>query len=76
MTYSNKYKVDPLFSFKQSMRVIIKYSSQVISPRDIISLLSSISRSSFIIIMVYHLFLTVFIVKSYYSDIKSPQKPH
>jgi hypothetical protein len=27
ITYSDKYKVDPLFSFKQSMRVIVKYSS-------------------------------------------------
>jgi hypothetical protein len=58
------------------MRVIVKYSSQVIGPKDVVSLLSSIPRSSSIVIMVYYLSLTIFIVKSYYSDIESPQKPH
>ena len=27
ITYSNKYRFDPLFSFKQSVRVIVEYSS-------------------------------------------------
>jgi hypothetical protein len=71
ITYSNKYGVDPLFSFEQFVRVIVKYSSQVIGPRDIMSLLSFISRSSSIIVMVYYLFLIVFMVKSCYSDIES-----
>jgi hypothetical protein len=72
MTYFDKYRVDPLFSFEQSVRVIVKYSSQVVGPRDVMSLLSPISRSSSIVVTVYCLFLTVFIVKSYYSDVESP----